>query len=360
MTIIGNNIAAINGKKESVIDVINSIKPTVVLLQETKVYKSGSFKLNNYCTFESLRDSNEGGGLMTIIHESLNPVQIPVSRKSKMSVNFLVVEADFGKERIRYINCYGVQECAPSDEKIDFISILDEEIQLSEDLGKLICIELDGNGKFGPNVINGDPYPMSGNGHLLIDLMQRKNLILVNGTSKCQGTITRQKMVGGRMEKSVLDYFLVCQTVFSFVQRMVIDEPRQYIFKKISKSKGQIKVTESDHNILMLDINCEWIKSSVKERTEVFNYRNKESQNKFTSATSASTSLTDCLKGKSIVKGGKYWLKTLRNIIHSSFKKIRIKSDDKRVEKLSDEDLFARNRDRILGQIKEDRGRSKL
>ena len=66
--------------KVSILDYQEDIspgKPSVVMLQETKLYRKGTYKMENFCIFEKIRDINEGGGLMTIIHENSEPVLIP-------------------------------------------------------------------------------------------------------------------------------------------------------------------------------------------------------------------------------------------------------------------------------------------
>ena len=150
----------------------------------------------------------KGGGLVTLVHVNLNSVQIPLSSETKASENILVTEADLGKQRIRFINAYGPQETASKEAKIDFFSLLDQEIQLAIDSGKYICVELDANAKFGGDIIKGDHHEMTNNGKILLDILTRKNLVLVNSTSKCRGLITRQKLVGTRQEQSVIDFFL--------------------------------------------------------------------------------------------------------------------------------------------------------
>ena len=173
-SIIGNNIAAYNGKKDSFNDMIHKLGPAVVTIQETKLYNKGKIKVEEYETFESLRKNGEGGGLATLIHSKLNPVQVCNSNDSKASKNILVTEADIGKERIRIINAYGPQEYASMEEKVEFYSGLDGEIQAAIDSEHYICVQLDGNGKFGSSIIKGDPHQMSNNGMLLLDLITRK------------------------------------------------------------------------------------------------------------------------------------------------------------------------------------------
>ena len=104
------------------------LKPAVTMVQETKLYRKGTFKLENYCVFEKVRENKEGGGLMTVIHENLEPVLIPTKNSSKNSLDVLVVEAKVINCKIRFINSYGVQENCIAEERAEFYSILEAEI----------------------------------------------------------------------------------------------------------------------------------------------------------------------------------------------------------------------------------------
>ena len=87
-------------------------------------------------------------------------------------------------------------------------------------------------------IVKNDPHEMSANGRLLMDIVERHNLVIVNATDKCIGTITRMKTLKNLVEKSVLDYFIVCQNFYSFIISMKIDEERKNVLTKFIKSKG--------------------------------------------------------------------------------------------------------------------------
>ena len=117
-------MSGLQSKKDSFFNLMNSFTPGVAMFQETKLYKKGQITLKNYCSFESIREQGQGGGLLTMVHENFDPVLIPIQNSSKMSENILVVEANIGKSRVRYINAYGVQESGSMREKMEFLSIL--------------------------------------------------------------------------------------------------------------------------------------------------------------------------------------------------------------------------------------------
>ena len=104
---------------------INQLKPGVVLLQESKLYEKGTLKFDDYCVFEKVRKQNEGGGLLTLVHNNLEPIMVPRENESKVSENILVVEALLGENKVRFINAYGPQENSLIDERADFYAKLE-------------------------------------------------------------------------------------------------------------------------------------------------------------------------------------------------------------------------------------------
>ena len=77
LKIIGNNSAGLKAKKDSFENVIKLFFPRVAMIQETKLYRKGTMNFENYTCFEKVRGQSEGGGLMTLVHNSLDPVLIP-------------------------------------------------------------------------------------------------------------------------------------------------------------------------------------------------------------------------------------------------------------------------------------------
>ena len=162
---------------------------------------------------------------MTLVHKNLDPVYIPTKSESRMSLNVLVVEARLGNMKTRFINAYGIQEGSSIDEKYEFYSVLEEEIALTFESGSMLCIEMDANAKFGGQIIENDPHEISSNGRILLSLVERMNLVIVNSTMKCHGTITRMKRVKNKTEQSVIDYFLVCQNLFLLINSPITHPP---------------------------------------------------------------------------------------------------------------------------------------
>ena len=209
ITIIGNNCAGLTGKIESLKRTIEVFAPGVIMMQETKLKKQGKIKLKGYVIFEKYREHFNGGGLMSAVHENLNPILI-----ADENSEFLVVDISGNFGVIRTINCYGPQENMPLEVRSDFFIELEKRIIIAKSENKMICIECDANSKLGKSWIPGDPHEISANGKLLADMISNQNLVVVNSTDKCHGVITRFKKTINGQEKSILDYYIVCQELF--------------------------------------------------------------------------------------------------------------------------------------------------
>ena len=77
LTFIGYNVAGLSGKINSLRKVIDVFQPGVVMLQETKSQSKVKLKIGGYSVIEKNRDQNEGGGLMSIVHNNLKPTEVP-------------------------------------------------------------------------------------------------------------------------------------------------------------------------------------------------------------------------------------------------------------------------------------------
>ena len=97
---------------------------------------------------------------------------------------------------------------------------------------------LDAKSKLGSKIIPGDPNEQSENGKKLQKFVDENDLIVVNSTELCKGTITRYRKTVNSEEKSVLDYFIVCRQFFNLVLKMTVDEERKHCLTKYSTKTG--------------------------------------------------------------------------------------------------------------------------
>ena len=168
---------------------------------------------------------------------------------------------------MRFINAYGRQETDNEELRNAFFSRIDLEVKSSLIAGSLVCLELDANAKIGTEEITNDPNNQSPNGKLLMKIVNENGLIVVNSSDICEGLITRKRKVLNTTEESILDYFIVCSRFFRCIKKMKIDEDRIYSLGSFSKSKGGSKFTESDHNMLFLELDCS-LNTAVKNEEQ--------------------------------------------------------------------------------------------
>ena len=80
---MGANSAGLANKGDSFNRLLNLFLPGVFFVQETKLRIKNKIKHPNYVTFEYIRKDCGGGGLLTAVHKSLNPVSISMIPRKK-------------------------------------------------------------------------------------------------------------------------------------------------------------------------------------------------------------------------------------------------------------------------------------
>ena len=91
----------------------------------------------------------------------------------------------------------------------------------------MIALEFDANAKVGKNVLKEDPNDISTNGKFLLEFIDKQELVLTNAHKFCKGSITRQRRVGNKEERSILDYLIICKQMELFFDSLLIDEERK-------------------------------------------------------------------------------------------------------------------------------------
>ena len=74
--------------------------------------------------------------------------------------------------------------------------------------------------------------------------------------------------------------------------KMEIDEERKRPICKITKTKAGMKVTESDHNVIITKMKMKWKRIAKQERREIFNLKNKRCQEIFKNKTDKTKNLS--------------------------------------------------------------------
>ena len=186
-------------------------------------------------------------------------------------------------------------------------------------------VEMDANAKAGHKVIKNDPNPMSSNGKIMLDIIERQNLVIAKAEDLCQGMITRERFADKRIEKSVIEYILMCEGMKNFLISVYVDEDRNHVLHRIIKNKTGSKVINSDHNILHCKFSITFARKPSRINNEFFNFKCDEGIKNFVEETSKNTDLSNCFHHDDFKHGSLKFFKILQSKIHKCFKKIRIK-----------------------------------
>ena len=236
--------------------------------------------------------------------------------------------------KIRCCTAYGPQENDNVDKKDAFWEHLDREVFEAENTGSGFLLQFDGNLWAGDEIVPGDPRAQNRNGKLLKQFLDRNpRLSVVNSLPLCQGLVTRSRLKDGVLEESILDFFIVCSSVLPLITKIVIDEERQHILTNYKAAKVSGKAIDSDHFTVYLDLNME-ITKERPERMEIFNFKDKKSQEAFKINTSETDEFTECFNGEDpLIQKIEKWRKVLNSHCAKAFKKIRIK--DKKMKPIN-------------------------
>ena len=328
-SLLGTNAAGLNPKRESFFNLINNFKPSVTTVQETKFSKQGLFKIPGYQIFENVRKNKKGGGLLTAAIDDTNPVLIHSGSDDN---EILTIQVEVNENKIRVINAYGPQEDDNTNKIISFWQEIESEIIDAKANNCMILIQLDANAKVGTKHIKKDPNQMSDNGRIMMDIIERQDLELANTNEKCFGTITRERVFEDKIEKSVIDFMIICEKMKGFLIEMIIDEKRKYVLKRYIKQKTKTKIITSDHNIMIGRFSIRVERKQKTARNEFFKFKCEESKQLFKEETSVNDHLSSCFNVAEEFKtnAGKFY-KALQRKFHKCFKKVRIKSGTRKV-----------------------------
>ena len=353
LNIFSTNAAGLKAKVESCKYEIKDTNAAIFTIQETHFEKKGKFRVEGFEVFESIRKNKKDGGTLIGVHNALQPVLI---QEYSEQFELIVVEVNISGRELRIISGYGPQESWPEEERLPFFLALEEEINKAEMLGKSIVIQMDANSKLGTEFVENDPHVQSPNGHILSEIIIRHGLIVGNGLkTKCTGLITRKRVTKEATEESVIDFVIVSSDIEDSIESINIDEERNHVLTRYTKTKAGVKKVESDHNPIISKLKFCWSKSQQKQREEIFNFNNDKSLKMFkdlTTNTNFLSSVFDSHKDLNILT--KKFLKRLNGCLHQCFKKIKISGNgNKEID-----ELF--NRRKVLKTKVDDKSREEL
>ena len=327
----GVNAAGLSSKLDSFDHLLSTLEPSIFFIEESKMKTQGKIKTKNsqnYQIFELVRKFKSGGGIAIGALTDLNPVFIS---EGDDEVEILVIQIEVQQFKIRCIVGYGPQENEQSEKKDKFWTRLSKEVEEAYENEMAIIFQMDGNLWAGAEVVKGDPNECNANGKLFKKfLLEHPYLCVVNNLDLCEGTLTRVRKLKNRTERSVLDFFVVCEKIRTFLQKMIIDEDKMYPLSRYLKDGKK----DSDHNTMILHLNITFMEKR-QDKTEMFNFKDAECQKDFYQLTELGRDLVNCFQNENnIEKQCNEWFRTLNKRFHQSFKKIRSCRNKKRLNEV--------------------------
>ena len=140
---------------------------------------------------------------------------------------------------------------------------------------KEVLISMDANTKLGSKYIPKDKHKMCENRKILDKIIERNNLTVAKGHINYKGVITRKHVTKKRTEESTIDIVMLSDGLAQNVKKVSVDEEQNYILTRITKTKAGITVKQSDHNVIITEIDIPWNKSIRKGKIDILNYKNK-------------------------------------------------------------------------------------
>ena len=232
---------------------------------------------------------------------------------------------------------------------------MDEEAKLADREGKGFLLQGDLNSWLGSDIIANDPRPQNNNGKRFSTFLQYNNLTLVNASKSCKGLITRSRTTKeGKVQKSIIDFFVVCNRLLPYVTDTIIDNQRNYTITNYRGSKRGRRAVDSDHVTLILNLNLN-VLPQKPQRVEMLDFKNLEGQALFKRKTPDTSEFTECFQNMlPLQEQCEKWFQKLKTHCKKSFPIIRIRSNN---IKSSEADHLIIQRNKLKLDIEE--GKSK-
>ena len=235
--IIYTNARGIQGKKSSLIDIVEEMKPKMVLIAETQMRTNKGIEIDGFTYFGRIREEKNGGGVCAFVNNELKNIASPHYSERKIEILWISIKTT--SVPIYFGIYYGKQESRSNRvEIVNEMQMLKEEIMEVQTEGEVLLL-LDGNARIG---LLGEP--LTRNGKMIREVFEQTDLQVLNASDKCEGKITRQNTKNPE-EKSAIDYAVASRSVENAVCSMKIDENGFF------RLKG---VKDSDHNSILVEI----------------------------------------------------------------------------------------------------------
>ena len=99
-------------------------------------------------------------------------------------------------------------------------------------------------------IIDGNKDEVTKGGKMLIEMMNKKGMVIANNHEACKGRWTRVASKKGEEQRSIIDYVIYGKEQKDKLIEVEIDEVRMKTPYRIMREKEKVKVVYSDHNAI--------------------------------------------------------------------------------------------------------------
>ena len=242
LVIMNNNVCGYNSKKSSFKNIMTTLSPDIVTLQETNV--SGSNRINiDKRYFTSLRNrktAQKMGGVATAVANSLKNNTVKVG-EGQNEDEYLITRVDHIYPPINVINVYEGQESRMTTKEV-----FDSWMRLKKDVDQIlqrkegVILIGDFNVSLGndDHGIKGNHGKVSYRGKLIREMLEEKEIFLINGMELVENGPWTWESRSDPSKKSCLDLVMASENLMPYISSMLVDTKREYAPCRVAKKKG--------------------------------------------------------------------------------------------------------------------------
>ena len=265
------------------------------------------------------RNRSIGGGLLVAVRDDTNMDMIVTdvdTEKEQMWVKIKTQSGDFNMGIL-----YGLHETRSTNEEIEewFYKL---GTSISKWSNEPIVILGDMNAHIGcdDKGIVGNHQDVNKNGKWWREVIDARNLLLINNTNMCTGKWTRNSVDG---RNSIIDFVLCNEMMYQNMESMHIDEAGKWAISRFRKIEGAVREIPSDHNPIIVELKVKSKQILHKEKV----WRITENGlNSFKKETDIEPMKEQWNRGGDVNQKYKRWFKQIKNLMYQHFTRATKKS----------------------------------
>ena len=188
-----SNARGIRSKMHSLNAALDSEKPDILIILESQLVGKYNIKIDGYENQVKRNRTTKGGGILAATRNNSDLEMIVVSINEKHEQ--MCLQISNSQWKFRLCIAYGLQESRSSEDEIDdWYYSLEKTVAKNQDEQLLIVGDINAHiGNDEEGIENNTPH-INMNGRLLRQMIQRRNLSVVNGSEKCGLELTHQEV----------------------------------------------------------------------------------------------------------------------------------------------------------------------